>query len=363
MGTCGPCPGYAPNLCEAAKSCANFTKDPMFCGSCDTACKETQSCSASVCMPELTAVGAEIATCGKLQLVAGNAKLYVLNTGGGELSTFDGTTGALTSVATGLTGATAFAVDATNAYVVAGMKVIKVTLAGGAKADYVTETMPIYDVTLDATAVYWAVDKPATDVDPAHVNFMGFVKKALKTAAPATGEIVGGGMDMGQPKGVAVSGANILYASSSAQNVELQKGLPVLDHNPEGEPPVIDPNHVKLGASQGSLIFGHRSVQTDGTYVYWANGTLQRSPFAAVDHTQKTAANSLGDIMAYAITATTAYVASAPAGTEKVDLEKATFEAETSTWLARNLDPVSSIITDATSVYVASGCKILKTAL
>lgn len=348
MGACG-CPTFNPDYCAAAGKCVNFTKNPDNCGACGMACGATQACVSSACTPELTPV-AEIASCGKLYLVYANTTLYALNSMAGELLSVPAT-GTPVSIATGLTGASAFAVDATSAYVVNGMKVTKVTLAGGAKLDLVTETMPIYDVAVDATSIYYAVDKPATEVTEVYA---GVIKKASNSTmtAPAAAMVVGLGMDNGQPKGVVVSGTNILYATDSSKNVEVQKGLPV------GADPHTDALHYKLGASQGSLVFGHRSIQTDGTYVYWMQDSVQRSKFGDAMPVQAQVAMSLGLTVAFALSPTTAYF-----GSDMGDFGKGTIPSDMSIPLARKLDAITSIVVDATSVYVASGCKILKAPL
>jgi hypothetical protein len=51
---------------------------------------------------------------------------------------------------------------------------------------------------------------------------------------------------------------------------------------------------------------------------------------------------------------------------EDKNLEKSTFEAggngEEAAWIARNVPAITSVVLDDASVYVASECKILKTA-
>jgi hypothetical protein len=180
--------------------------------------------------------------------------------------------------------------------------------------------------------------------------YAGVIKKA--PLAGGTGMVVGLGMDNGQPQGVTVSGMNILYATESSKNVEVQKGLPV------GADPHTDTLHYKLGASQGSLIFGHRSVQNDGTYVYWASDNVYRSKFADAAPVQAQAAGSLGLTTAFAINATSVYL-----GTDMGDFGKSPIGTDMITQLARGLKTISSIVVDDTSVYVAAECKILKAPL
>lgn len=331
-GMCG-CPAYAPNFCTDVMKCISQAKDPTHCGDCDTKCPATSACSESMCTTEPVSLG-EVAGCGQLKLQQAGGKLYMLSTMTGALDSMPIPAGAApTSVATGLTMGSAFAVDAMNAYVVTGMTLQRVKLSDGTKATVVTETTPIFDVAVAGGKLYYAVGKDVKSVDA--------------TATAGTGTSVALGIDEGEPQGVAVSGDFVLYGSAQAFNVEADPIAP-------GE------GHLKLGASQGGLIFGHRSIQADAMYVYWAvNGTVQRAPFIGADHAQKTAGTGLGNITAYALNATTVYFAS-----DTGDLEKAAFGAEKATWMARALGKVSSIVLDETSLYASTdACKVLKTAL
>jgi hypothetical protein len=74
---------------------------------------------------------------------------------------------------------------------------------------------------------------------------------------------------------------------------------------------------------------------------------------------QKTVGTAISNITAYAINATTVYMAS-----DMGDLEKAAFGAEKSTWVARGLGKISSLVVDAGNVYAATEtCKVLKVGL
>ena len=119
--------------------------------------------------------------------------------------------------------------------------------------------------------------------------------------------------------------------------------------------------HVKIGASQAGLIFGHRSVQADMDNVFWANGGLQMAKFTGADHTGTTIASPIdgSPVVAFAVdsTAKMAYVAATDGSFEKSAFDKG---SEDAVWVARALPKVSSIVLDATSVYLASACKILK---
>ncbi len=335
------CPAYAPQFCEAITKCVSPMKDADHCGGCDTKCGPTNACAAGACTPDLTTV-AEVAGCGSLALVSAAGKLYVLSTMTGSLSSIalPAAAGATpTPIATGLTGGTAFAVDATNAYVATGMTVTAVKLADGTKTTLVTETSKIFDIAVDSGKIYYAVGKD--------------VKEASATAA-GTGVSVAVSADEGEAQGVAVSAGTVLYASAAAFNLEMD--------------PVVGEGHVKIGASQAGLIFGHRSVQADATNVYWANGSLQSAAFVGDDHAGKIVAQPIDGsaIVAFAVdsTAKTAYIATYEPTTMDHNLEKSAFDKADSEaiWMARGLDKVSSIVLDDTSVYLASACKILKSA-
>lgn len=331
------CPAYAPQFCEAITKCVSSMKDPDHCGGCDTMCGPMQACAAGACTPDLTTV-AEVAGCGTLQLVSTASKLYVLSTMAGTLTSIALPAAAAatpTPIATGLTGATAFAVDATNAYVTTGMTVTQVKLADGTKTVLVTETTPIFDVAVDAGKIYYAVGKDVKQAD---------------AATPGTGTSVAVSADEGVAQGVAVSAGTVLYASNEAFNLE-------------SDPIAAGEGHVKIGASQAGLIFGHRSVQADATNVYWANGSLQTAMFTGADHAGKIVAQPIdgSPVIAFAIdsAAKMAYIATMDGSFEKSAFDKADQEA---TWVARGLPKVSSVVVDATSVYLSSACKILKSA-
>jgi len=296
-----------------------------------------QACAAGVCTPDLTTV-ADIAGCGTLELVSAAGKLYVLSTMTGALSSIAlpvAAAAAPTAITTGLTGATAFAVDASNAYVATGMTVTQVKLADGTKTVLVTETAKIFDVAVDAGKIYYAVGKDVKQAD---------------AAAPGTGVSVAVSADEGMAQGVAISAGTVLYASAEAFNLE-------------SDPIAAGEGHVKIGASQAGLIFGHRSVQADATNVYWANGSLQTAMFTGADHAGKIVAQPIdgSPVLAFAIdgTAKMAYIATTDGSFEKSAFDKADQEA---TWVARGLDKVSSVVLDDTSAYLSAGCKILKSA-
>lgn len=354
-GSC-KCPAYAATYCEALTKCVSEMKDPENCGMCGMACNPTSACSAGVCTPDLESVG-ELAGCGTLMLVSAATKIYALSTMTGDLNAFAPAGGAPTKLGTAA-GGTAFAVDATNAYVAAGMTVKRIPLAGGEAATVVTDTKPIKDVAVSGTTLYYAV---GTDV-----------KSIAVTATNGTpaGMAVALGASQGEPQGLAASGGLVLYASALAMNVErcdttkncrAGEGMDTEDRGP---------GHYKIGQSQGGLIFGHRTLQTDGTKVFWVNNGLQGAPImpdAEGKYPGVGIATAIegGTLTAFAVAGTTAYFTEQVTGSEPpvVLFEKSAFGEQDATRVARNLPTVTSIVTDATSVYLASGCKILKTAL
>jgi hypothetical protein len=342
MMKCG-CPGYAPTYCEADKKCASTMKDADHCGDCATKCGATAACNAGACTTEPMSIG-EIAGCGTLKLQIAGGKIYALSTMTGDLASMAAPAGgAATPIATGITGATAFVVDATNAYVAAGMTLVRVALADGAKTTVVTETAPIHDVAVAGTKVFYATGLDIKSVDAA-------------AAAGATGVQVAIAADEGEPQGVAAVGTYVLYGSNSAMNLEscdttMACNMTMLDPGP---------GHVKIGASQGGLIFGHRSVQADASKVYWINNGVQGAPYAGAEHNAMgVSPKDGGKITAFAIAADgTAYFTD-----ETENFEKGKLGDAESTWLARKVGMVSSLVLDDTSAYLASGCKILKAPL
>jgi hypothetical protein len=333
----GPCmcPTYAPLYCDAITKCVSSMKDPDHCGGCDTKCTAMQACAAGACTPDLASF-AEITGCGALELVSAPGKLYALSTMTGTLSSIAlPAGGAATSVATGLTGGTAFTVDTMNAYVTTGMTLTRVNLTSGMKETVVTETAQIFDVAVDQGKLFYATGKDIKMVDA--------------TATAGTGVSVAVSADEGEAQGVAVSGANVVYASNAAFNLETD--------------PIVGEGHVKIGASQSGLLFGHRSVQADATTAYWVNMGLQSALVGGTNHAATTVAVPIEgkDIIAYAVdpAKTMAYIATKDGSFEKSKFSDGASAME-ATWVARALPKVSSIVLDDTSVYLASECKILK---
>ncbi len=325
------CPAYNPDYCAAAALCTDFIDDVDHCGNCDTVCTEFQACSANVCTPDPVSVMAGDAACEKLLMVMSGTTIYVMDVGNGTISAQPAAGGAATELVTGLTDPVAFAVDADNFYVASGMTIDRFPIAGGAAEPVVTEATPIYDVAVQDAVLYYAVGTVINSIDA--------------TADDGTGTAVAPAVDSGTPQSVAVDTDLVFWGASTAFNVEVD--------------PIVGDMHVKLGASQGSLLFGHRSLQTDGTSVYWANGgSMVRRAYDGVANSETIGiTKENGSITAFAINATNSYWA-ADGNIEKGELDM------DPVWMARGQGVVSSMVVDATNVYWANDtCAIFKTPL
>lgn len=329
------CPAYAPEFCALEARCVNASKDPEHCGDCDVQCGATNACAVGECTPDLESVST-LAGCGTLLLQQLPDKLYALGTSSGKLYWLPKSGGAPATLASGLGSAAAFALDATNAYVAAGASVVQVNLTSGAKTVLVTEAFPVVDVAVEKGKIYYAVGQ--------------YIKQADATT-PGAGTAVAQSIDEGEAYGVTVAGGQVLYVSNASFNVEAD--------------PIASEQHVKIAASQGALLLGHRSIQADATHVYWANAALQSAPFVGVEPFSTTVAQPVdgASIVAFAVDSPgkIAYF-----GTAEGTFEKSTFaDAEAgneATPIARSLTKVTSVVLDASFVYLADGCKILKTA-
>ena len=372
-GGAGKCPGnqvmkdgmcicapFAPLFCSDIPLCVTKEKDPDHCGDCKTKCGPMNACAAGVCTPDLATV-AEVTGCGALELVSTASKLYALGTMSGLSSTaLPAAAGAaMTPIGATFMGGTAFAVDASNAYVAAGKDLLRIKLAAAATdmpEKLVTETMDtIYDVALDGMGnVFYASGTT--------------IKKVPVTAAAgSTGMLAATAIDHGQTQGITWAGGYLLYGVSVAFNVEsCNYGAAGMVCNADATTgDTMGPGvEVKIGASQDELLFGHRSVQADATNVYWANHGVVMAPYTGAGvPAQMTIAAPIDTkkVIAYAVdgAAKMTYIA-----TDDGSLEKSAFDkgGEDAVWVARALPTVTSIVLDPMSVYLASACKILKSA-
>lgn len=374
-GGAGKCPGnqvmkdgmcicapFAPLFCSDIPLCVTKDKDPDHCGDCTTKCGAQNACAAGVCTPDLTTV-TEVTGCGALELVSTATKLYSLGTMTG-LATVPFAGGAATPVGAAFMGGTAFTVDETGgfAYVAAGKDLLRVKLAAAA-ADAPTKivseaTDTIYDVALDGTGgLFYA---SGTTIKR--------VAAAATAAAGSTGVVAATAINHGETQAVTWAGGYLLYGVSVAFNVEsCNYGATgtVCGVDAMGEPtPGMGGVEVKIGASQDELLFGHRSVQADATNVYWANHGVVMAPYTGTGVPQQMTIAAPIDtkkVIAYAVdpVAKMTYIATDDGSFEKSAFDKG---GEDAIWVARALPTVTSIVLDPTSVYLASACKILKSA-
>jgi len=337
IGQC-TCPAYAPDLCASSSVCTKLADDPAHCGACDTQCGATEACSAGKCTsaPSLLA---QLSGCGVVRLLLQSGKLYALDQAAGQLENIALPGGARRRIAKGLGAPSAFALDATNAYIVTDKSIARVSLADGVTSVVVIEAADIYDVAVHDGKLYYGVGKP--DDMPG-----GDVKSVAASAINGAGVSVAAVGDQGVPKGVAVSGDYVFYATDGAADVQADL--------------LVGAGHVKIAPSQGALVFGHRSVQSDGQNVLWISFNVQRRAPSSIDQIDNTVAWSrTSSATAFAFNATTVYLAS-----ESGDLEKAPFAVEPAQWLARNLGRVDSIVLDDVNVYFSTARgKIMTTPL
>lgn len=292
-----------------------------------------EPCVPGECESDPTLVGV-VLDCGTLFLQQLELTLYALAEGSGRLYAIAKSGGPPTLVTLGLGGATAFAVDATNAYVAWGQQVIQVNLTNGSKTQLVAETTAVTDVAVERGKIYYAA---------------GHYIKQADAKTPSVGTVVAQSADEGEAYGVAVSGNYLLYASNLSFNVETD--------------PIFGDEHVKLAASQGSLVLGHRSIQADGTNVYWANGVLLSRSFIDV--------NALGAVVGQPTNgaSVTAFAVDPEREQAYFGTVDGTFEMSTfidarygndATRIARGLTKVTSVVVDGSYAYLADGCQILK---
>jgi hypothetical protein len=336
------CPPDAPDHCPNDDvHCTNVSgSDPDHCGDCETACSATSTCNGGLCAPEPEAVyvGDPDFGIGPLALAGGTlywvqrGELFSMAVSGGEVTQVSGLSG-------DLGGARAIALDGTNVFVAARdidftpPTLQRVPIAGGAPERVVTEDETIYDVAVQAGVLYYAVGND--------------VKSVPADAVDGTGTVVASAVDSETLFGVAVDGDLVFWSAYASDNVEVDS--------------ISADNRITLGATQGAY-YGHGSLSTDGTSVYWVNGAnLHRRVYDASTE-QETIANSREpQITAFAINATTVYYASSDVGEFDPggSVEKAVFGAEPQ-WIAREQGEVRSVVVGNDGVYWGSGSKIMR---
>jgi hypothetical protein len=328
------CPDHAPTYCQAAAKCIDLTSDPDHCGACTTQCSTLSACEQGKCTVEPLDL-LSIPGCDQLTLQRGPDGLYVLSLGTHSLTRVGLPLGGPVELTTALSQPAAFTLGNNGfAYVVSDNTIKSVNLTSGATALVTQLNGPIADVAFADGTLYYAADQFLRSIDASVVGGAGKIRTASNG---------------GVTQGVAVSGEYAVFVSMTSFNVESLK----LDGGQQA---------TTLAASQGSLLFGHRSVQVDVAHAFWANGTVQFRPKDG-----GAAANSAGPargiVTAFAIDGTDAgtsewtYFASFTG-----ELEKAVVGSERATWMARGLGTGTSIVLDDQNVYVATkDCHVWQT--
>lgn len=319
------CPSYSRDFCDSDQTCTSFEYDANHCGGCH-ACAETETCNDGVC-GESTQPLTTFPDCGDLLLQPATPSLYVLDTAKGTLFrvAFDATD-APTPVATGLTNVNAFALSADAAYVATKSGVQRVTLASGAISTVTQTTGPVKGVAVAGGRLFYSVGYDLLSIDA--------------SAQAAEGSVLATGMNGGSPNAVVISGDFVLFnadGSFNIEGVELGPG-----------------RHFKLSSSQNGMFLGHRSLLTDGQYVYWEHdGFMNRSLFASNDTGPRGVGFCGGNASAIAFTPQATYC-----GDKQGQIAENRFGASTARGIARNLGKVTSLVVEDHELYIAHGCQL-----
>jgi hypothetical protein len=341
------CPPEKPDQCSKdGMRCTNVMgDDDDHCGDCATACPATAVCNDGACSASPEAIyWAKTGSFITSNLVLSGDTLYwgqlgqVLSmavTGGPVASVVlapPTTTGAQLSavLALQLNGANLYAYDRNTDFTPPSL--YRIPLSGEAPERIVREggiaqsARAIYDFAVQDGVVYYTVGAD--------------VKSVPADATEGTGTVVASAASPGNLYGVAVDGSLLFWTGPESKV--------------EGDL-ISGGNRRTLGTSQAASL----SLTTDGAHVYWADGaTLQRRVYDASTEPE-TIATAQGDIKAFAINATTAYLVSRDAsGVAKPDrLEKATFGGK-SRAIARG--KFSSLVVGESGVYWATGYNIMR---
>jgi hypothetical protein len=337
-----PTPGGA----GGADDCADVdtANDPDNCGECGKHCGLQNACVAGKCTADLQLL-AELPGCGSLMLQrepgqAAPGVLWALGSKSGILSRIElpeAGDGKPKTFASGLAGAKSFTLEF-GLTVNLGKSLVRVDTMTAEKAPFVDDAGGItgYGFNLGEPLLYFSTGNTIKSFD------LG--------PAPAAPAVVWTSPDLSEPRDLVAFNDTLLYASSGSSNIESLVPF-------HGE-------HATIAKAQGQLLSGHRSLQldqqNDDTYVYWAGSNLERVGLSDATHAVEVIANPIGasPIIAYAIQGADmmAYIA-----TKDGSLEKMSFDSDAeATSIARNLPSVTSVVLDDFDVYLASGCKILK---
>ena len=319
------CSSSSPDWCESDQTCTSFEYDAEHCGGCQ-ACAETETCNDGVCGAS-TQLLTSFPDCGDLLLQPAAPSLYVLDTGKGALFRVAfGATDTPTPVAAGLKDVNAFALSADAAYVATKSGLQRVTLANGAVSSVTQTNGPVRGVAEAGGKLYYSVGYDLLSIDA--------------SAEAGEGSVLATGMNGGQPNAVVVSGDYVLFNADGSFNIE------GIELGPK--------RHFRLSGSQNGMFLGHRSLLTDGQYVYWEHdGFMNRSLFAGSDTGQRGAGFCGGNASA---------IAFAPQGTYCGDkqgrIAENRFGANTARAFSRNLGKVTSLVVEDHELYIAHACNL-----
>lgn len=286
----------------------------------------TETCNDGVC-GEGTRELTTFPNCGDLLLQPAAPSLYVLDAGAGTLFRVAfGATDAPTPVATGLTNVKAFALSDDAAYVATKAGVQRLVLANGAVSTVTESSGPVEGIATAGGKLYYTVGSHLLTIDA--------------SAQAGQGSVLATGMNSGLPNSVVVSGDFVLFNADGSFNIE------GVELGPK--------RHFKLSASQTGMLLGHRSILTDGQYVYWEHdGFLNRNQFAGNDTGQRGLGFCSGVASAIAFTPQATYC-----GDEQGRIAENRFGASTPRSIARNLGKVTSLVVEDHKLYLAHACKL-----
>lgn len=292
-------------------------------------CPDAQSCERGVCGPGLL----ELATfpdCSKLLLESAAPSGYVLDAATGTLWSFPlGAVGEPLVIATGLSNANAFTLAGDVAYVATDSGIRRVEVPGGAVSAVSQGEGPVHGVAEADGKLYYSSGSELRTIDA--------------SAQSGTGQVLATAMNGGLPSAVVVTGGYAVFNADASFNIESVQ----LDSQ----------MHVKLAASRTGMLFGHRSLLSDGQYVHWQNdGFLHRTPVSDAQGEQHTGF-CVYTASAIAFTPQAVYCASASI------IEKSVMGMDQAELIASDVPNVTSMIVDPTYLYFANGCQLFRTPL
>jgi hypothetical protein len=231
-------------------------------------------------------------------------------------------------IAGGMGSASSFRIDGDNAYVASNNSVVRVALASGTKATIATRANleMVRDLAVSQGSVYFAAGKQVLRVDA--------------SADYSVPEVVSEANEAVYARGIDVAGDYVLWVSASTVESE---SLP-------------DGIHQVLATAQVATQGGPRSVQHEGTNVYWMNDGIVRTKFSPLAvPVLETVATAPAPATAFALAFPQLYVASSG------ELYGATIGQGRIRGLAHALDFITAIETDDAHIYVATAlCQVFR---